>query len=166
MKYINFILITHLIPNLWLPSKWLGLSTSSTVWPFLRVPIIFHLCVLEGTPKSVHHPQRRAQSPPHGTLTVVSATKLSTSPHLVSAHTIPPARGGLFPPPPRGCLSFQCSVLVPLIPEGGSDGPGSRSPLCSGRTHAAARTVHLILSIWTLSLLILSYVSLILPTRF
>lgn len=101
MTYINFILITHLIPNLWLPSKWLGLSTSSTVWPFLRVPIIFHLRVLEGTPQSVHHPQRRAQSPPHGTLTAVSATKLTARPHAWSQLTPFPLPGvAYFPPPP------------------------------------------------------------------
>lgn len=129
--------------SLWLQSKWVDSSSASMVGPFLTQSPWPFISVSREKLLRLCGPRHPAQPPPRGFRQQPRDQTHLTSLHLVSAHTIPPAGGGLF--------SFHCSVCAPPTPEGGL--------LC--HTHPVTCTAHLGLSVWALLLPILSHVSLL-----
>lgn len=111
---INFILISHLVLNLWLynPNGW-TYSASSWNGPSSDSPQSISGVKLQ----RLHHPQHLAQPPPHSILITTYVTEFTAHLYLWSQLT-PFLLPRLFPP--QGCLSSQCAMSAPLLPAGGS----------------------------------------------
>lgn len=138
--------------SLWLQSKWVDSSSASMVGPFLTQSPRPFISVSGVKLPRLRGPRHPAQPPPRGFRQQPRDQTHLTSLHLVLAHTIPPAGGGLF--------SFHCSVCAPLTPEGGLLCL-TVSSLLGSYTHPVTCTAHLGLSVWALLLPILSHVSLL-----
>lgn len=103
-KHINFILISHLVLNLWLynPNGW---TYSASSW---NGPSSDSLQSISGVKlQRVHRPQHLAWPPPHSILITTYVTEFTAHPYLWSQLT-PFLLPGLFPP--QGCLSSQCAM--------------------------------------------------------